>query len=88
MSYTKIKGRTRAQESTNAIERMYITMRHLFNRGFYKPMGISGESLRESLLLLRPEIYGTIAEDKAELNGLTYVLERLPLGIEECRFII
>lgn len=87
MSYTKIKGRTRAQESTNAIERMYITMRHLFNRGFYKPMGISGESLRESLLLLRPEIYGTIAEDKAELNGLTYVLERLPLGIEECRFI-
>ena len=53
MSYTKIKGRTRAQESTNAIERMYITMRHLFNRGFYKPMGISGESLRESLLLLR-----------------------------------
>lgn len=87
MSYTKIKGRTRAQESTNAIERMYITMRHLFNRGFYKPMGISGESLRESLLLLRPEIYGTIAEDKAELNGLTYVLERLPLDIEECRFI-
>jgi hypothetical protein len=21
---------------------LYITMRHLFNRGFYKPMGISG----------------------------------------------
>lgn len=78
---------TRAQESTNAIERMYITMRHLFNRGFYKPMGVSGETLRNALLQLRPEIYGTIAEDKAELDGLIYVLERLPEGIEQCRYI-
>ncbi len=83
----KHKGRTRAQESSNAIERMYITMRHLFNRGFYKPMGVSGETLREALLLLRPEIYGSIAEEKAELDGLLYVIDRLPQGIEECRFI-
>ena len=79
--------RTRAQESSNAIERMYITMRHLFNRGFYKPMGVSGETLRQSLLLLRPEIYGSIGEDKAELDGLLYVIDRLPQGIEECSFI-
>ena len=78
---------TRAQESTNAIERMYITMRHLFNRGFYKPMGVSGETLRNALLQLRPEIYGSIGEDKAELEGLIYVLERLPEGIEQCRYI-
>ena len=78
---------TRARESTNAIERIYITMRHLFNRGFYKPMGVSGETLKNALLQLRPEIYGSIAEEKAELNGLIYVLERLPEGIEECRFI-
>ena len=78
---------TRAQESTNAIERLYITMRHLFNRGFYKPMGVSGETLRNALLQLRPEIYGSIAEEKSELNGLVYVLERLPEGIEQCRFI-
>lgn len=83
----KHRGRTRAQESSSAIERMYITMRHLFNRGFYKPMGISGETLREALLLLRPEIYGSIAEEKAELDGLLYVIDRLPQGIEECRFI-
>ncbi|MFT5248303.1 MAG: hypothetical protein ACI93P_000013 [bacterium] len=83
----KNKGRTRAQESSSAIERMYITMRHLFNRGFYKPMGISGETLREALLLLRPEIYGSISEEKAELDGLLYVVDRLPQGIEECRFI-
>ncbi len=78
---------SRAQESTNAIERLYIAMRHLFNRGFYKPMGVSGETLREALLSLRPEIYGSINEEKVELNGLLYVLERLPEGIEECRFI-
>jgi len=87
MKEKKRHERTRAQESTNAIERMYITMRHLFNRGFYKPMGISGETLRQSLLLLRPEIYGSIGEEKAELNGLLYVIERLPQGIEECTFI-
>jgi hypothetical protein len=38
-------SRSRAQESSAAIEKMYITMRHLFNRGFYKPMGISGDTL-------------------------------------------
>jgi hypothetical protein len=81
------KGRNRAQESTNAIERMYITMRHLFIRGFYKPMGVSGETLREALLTLRPEIYGSIAETKVELSGLQYIIERLPEGIEECSFI-
>ena len=79
--------RSRAQESSAAVERLYITMRHLFNRGFYKPMGISGETLREALLQLRPEIYGTIAEEKVELDGLLYVIERLPIGIEECRYI-
>ncbi len=84
---SKIKKRTRAQESSNSIELLYISMRHLFSRGFYKPMGISGESLRKSLLLLRPEIYGSIAEQKTELNGLIYVIERLPKGIEECQFI-
>ena len=87
MQEIKLKGRTRAQESSNSIEKIYITMRHLFSRGFYKPMGISGETLRESLLQLRPEIYGSIAEEKVELNGLIYVIERLPEGIEECRFV-
>ncbi|REE83582.1 hypothetical protein BX611_0874 [Lutibacter oceani] len=87
MVHSNNHERTRAQESSNAIERLYISMRHLFSRGFYKPMGISGDALRESLLLLRPEIYGSIAEEKVELNGLIYVIERLPKGIEECRFV-
>jgi hypothetical protein len=79
--------RTKAQEATQAIERIYIGMRHLFNRGFYKPMGISGTTLREGLLALQPEIYGSIGEDKVELSGLLYVLDRLPHGIEECPII-
>ncbi len=87
MNKLKSHTRTRAQESTGAIERLYITMRHLFNRGFYKPMGVSGETLRESLLTLRPEIYGSIRDEKIELQGLLYVMDRLPYGIEECRYI-
>lgn len=87
MKEVKNISRSRAQESSAAIERLYTTMRHLFNRGFYKPMGVSGETLREALLSLRPEIYGSIAEEKVELRGLLYVIERLPIGIEECRFI-
>ncbi|REG98923.1 DUF6909 family protein [Flavobacterium aquicola] len=87
MKDAKNISRSRAHESSAAIEKMYITMRHLFNRGFYKPMGVSGDTLREALLALRPEIYGNIAEEKVELNGLLYVIERLPIGIEECRFI-
>jgi hypothetical protein len=50
-------------------------------------MGVSGESLRDALLTLRPEIYGAIAEDKSELQGLLYVIDRLPYGIEECKYI-
>ncbi len=63
-------------------------MRHLFMRGSYKPMGVSGESLVSSLLVLSPEIYGLVIDDeKVELDGLLYVMERLPRGIEECRFV-
>ena len=82
MSGSKTHTRTRAQESSAAIERLYITMRDLFNRGFYKPMGVSGETLREALLELRPE-FMDLSQKKAELDGLLYILERLPIGIEE-----
>ena len=81
-------NKSSAQESRAAIERIYIAMRHLFIHGSYKPIGISGATLRSALITLSPEIYGSIAdEEKVELNGLLYVMERLPKGIEECRFI-
>ena len=80
--------RTRAQESRAAIQRLYIAMRHLFIRGSYKPLGVSGEALIEALMVLQPEIYGSITDpERVELNGLFYVLQRLPKGIEECRYI-
>lgn len=80
--------RTQAQESRTAISRMYVTMRHLFNRGYYKPNGASGRSLRDALNAIKPEIYGSIADqEKVELDGLVYILDRLPVGIEECRFV-
>ncbi len=79
---------TRAQESRAAIERIYIEMRHLFNRGFYKPLGASGSELAAAMLDLRPEIYGSMDDpEKVELDGLVYVMDRLPKGIEECRFV-
>jgi hypothetical protein len=79
---------TRAQESRAAIEKIYIEMRHLFNRGFYKPFGVSGREVNEALVALRPEIYGSIGDSKkVELDGLVYVIDRLPRGIEECRYV-
>ncbi len=87
MIKSDLKKRTRARESSNAIERLYITMRHLLNRGFYKPFGVSGNTLKQGLLTLQPEIYGDIATEKTELNGLKYVMDRLPYGIEQTRVI-
>jgi len=79
---------SRARETTEAIERLYVSMRHLFYRGFFKPSGVSGESLRKLLMTIQPEIYGSMSvTNKVELNGLLYVLDRLPEGIEECAFI-
>src|SRR5690606_11193440 len=46
------------------------------------------ESLVNSLLVLSPEIYGLVSNhEKIELEGLLYVMERLPRGIEECRYV-
>ena len=79
---------SRARETTEAIERIYVSMRHLFYRGFFKPSGVSGESIRSLLKIINPEIYGTMnVPNKVELDGLLYVLDRLPNGIEECAFI-
>ncbi len=78
----------RAQISRDAIQRLHISMRHLFIRGSYKPLGVSGEAMIDAMLSLKPEIYGSIAdEERVELDGLLYVFQRLPQGIEQCRYI-
>lgn len=80
--------RTRAQESRAAIQRLYIAMRHLFIRGTYKPLGVSGEAMIDAMKDLQPEIYGNLNDDeRVDLDGLLYVMQRLPQGIEECRYI-
>jgi hypothetical protein len=52
-------------------------------QGFYKPMGISGDTLRSIVSFTSGNIRKHCRR-KVELNGLLYVIERL---IEECRFI-
>ncbi len=85
---SKSSNRSRAQQSRAAIQQLYISMRHLFIRGGYKPLGVSGEGMIEALMVLRPEIYGSIADpERVELEGLLYIFQRLPQGIEECRYI-
>ena len=79
---------SRARRSTDAIERLYISMRHLFIRGVYRVSGSPGKILKNLLYELEPEIYGSMTDpNKVELNGLTYVLDRLPDGIVETPFI-
>jgi len=79
---------SRARASRLAIERLYIGMRHLFNRGYYKPSGESGKAITDALLTLSPEIYGSLEDQsKVDLAGLVYVMDRLPKGLTQCRHI-
>lgn len=79
---------SKARISRSAIQRLYIAMRHLFIRGSYKPLGVSGEAMIESLKALEPEIYGSMNHpERVELDGLLYIFQRLPHGIEHCRYI-
>lgn len=88
MSVSNKKAPTQAQISRAAIQRLYISMRHLLMRGSYKPLGVSGESMIQAMLSLKPEIYGYIADpEKVELDGLLYIFQRLPKGIEQCRYV-
>jgi hypothetical protein len=62
MKETKNISRS-STESSAAIEKCTLQCA-IYSTGVYKPMGISGDTLREALLALRPEIYGNIAEEK------------------------
>ena len=77
-----------AQLSRTAIQKLYVNMKHLFFRGQYKPLGMSGADMIKALKELNPEIYGDMQDDeKVDLSGLLYIFQRLPIGIEECRYI-
>jgi len=58
------------------------------NRDTYRPSGRTGDMIRNFLLKLNPEIYGSMTDpEKVELKGLFYVLDRLPEGITETPYV-
>ncbi|MEW6079921.1 MAG: hypothetical protein AB1724_19090 [Thermodesulfobacteriota bacterium] len=76
---------TRSQKARFAISSFQTMAKALALRGFFRPSGRMGGQLAEYLLTLSPEIYGSMTDSRVvELNGLEYVIDRLPRGIEEC----
>lgn len=58
-------------------------------RGHYRMGGRTGNTLETALRSLSPEIYGSMNDARSiELNGLEYVMDRLPKGIEACNRIV
>ncbi len=80
---------TKSQKGRVAIRTFKTIADSLVLRGYYKPSGRSGQTLEYALREISPEIYGLMNDPRSiELNGLEYVLDRLPRGIEECSRII
>ncbi len=80
---------TRSQQARIAIRELKTIIDALTIRGFYRPSGKFGKAVEGCLRDLSPEIYGSMNDSKrVELNGLEYVIDRLPKGIEQCTKII
>ncbi len=80
---------SKSQRARLAIRTFKVISDALILRGFYKPSGKSGSKLSESLKVFEPEIYGSMADPRVvELQGLEYVMDRMPRGIEKCNRII
>ncbi len=80
---------TKSQRARLAIRTFKTIADALILRGYYKPSGRSGEKLSESLQVFEPEIYGSMSDHRiVELQGLEYVMDRLPRGTEKCNRII
>ncbi|QTA80621.1 Uncharacterized protein dnl_29310 [Desulfonema limicola] len=80
---------TKAQQARISVQSFKTIAHALALRGFYRPSEKMGQSLAECLANLSPEIYGSMNDSRiVELNGLEYVIDRLPRGIEECTRII
>ncbi len=80
---------TKSQKARTSVRTIKTTIDALALRGYYKPSGKSGQTLSRALKLLSPEIYGSMNDPRIiELKGLEYVIERLPLKIENCSRIV
>ncbi len=80
---------TKAQKARVAIRSFKTGVDAIGLRGYYRPKDLIGQALAESLRTLSPEIYGSMNDPRVvELQGLEYVIDRLPRGIERCTRII
>ncbi len=80
---------TRSQKARVAIQSFKTMVNALALRGFFRPSGRMGQKLAEYLITLSPEIYGSMNDPRVvELQGLEYVIDRLPRGIEACTRMI
>lgn len=76
---------SKSQKARIAIRTFKILADSMTLQGSYKPSGRIGEKLAEALKQLSPEIYGSMADHRVvELQGLQYVFDRMPKGIEKC----
>jgi hypothetical protein len=75
-------------ESRLAIEEFETLAKGIILRGYYRPGGESGSSLRKLLTVSRPALYPLAADpDRVDAGALGYVLMRLPDGIWSVRQI-
>ncbi len=80
---------SKSQKARIAIRTFKILADSMTLQGSYKPSGRIGEKLAEALKQLSPEIYGSMTDHRVvELQGLEYVFDRMPKGIEKCTRII
>lgn len=80
---------TRSQKARVAVQSFKTIANALALRGFFRPSGRMGQALAEYLTTLSPEIYGSMNDPRiVELNGLEYVIDRLPRGIEKATRVI
>jgi hypothetical protein len=76
---------SKSQKARIAIRTFKILSDSMTLQGSYKPSGRIGDKLAEALKQLSPEIYGSMSDNRVvELQGLQYVFDRMPKGIEKC----
>lgn len=80
---------SKSQKARTAIATFKTLSDSFILRGSYSPSGKTGKKLEDALRIFNPEIYGSMGDPRiVELNGLEYVIDRLPRGIEKCNKII
>ncbi len=80
---------TGSQKARVAVRNFKTIANALALRGYFRPSGKMGQALADCLTALSPEIYGSMNDPRVvELNGLEYVIDRLPRSIEKATRLI